>query len=530
MKCEVGFVPTSNFYCLYIITLIIWKGEGAHMEKGIEEMFKDLLTLDNVGDYLGSGRGRDYDYSDDEDIVTSKEEVKLQKESEERFGLKADSRSEIDETVEFRRYTPKRVHKYTEKGMQEIRESNKRTIVNDYGYNDIYHISDEDRLKNDMLAEFRMKLGGIRSTYRKVDQYIQAMRIVIEAWKILEKQGNYIHEPDEFFTMVGNGEIVSSSIIMPKLKGIDNYSIDQIIKYISNPELDPADLIHSNKSTGSYDPDNDFIEDRPEYEVYYNEYMDNLTDEDKEDMDEYDIRFKADEYAKEKIQEDEAMRLLSPEEADYLVQYIDNPPDIKVTEIPRKYIKGYDQRSTIRKAKGKKLNKRDRVIQKDVHDMLIKLQNDPANRNIDEYNRSYMITHGMFDTEKKPKDFWDDLVFDGSWADDAAVYMYDLISREELLKMRAPDERYMTYGDIELNSFFQIAERNGINVIELRQKMEISDNTTLRESVELRESTKESKKLERDIIQRITKLNNDPKFKKLVDKSERALNKYYDNE
>ena len=61
--------------------------------------------------------------------------------------------------------------------------------------------------------------------------------------------------------------------------------------------------------------------------------------------------------------------------------------------------------------------------------------------------------------------------------------------------MRAPDERYMTYGDIELNSFFQIAERNGINVIELRQKMEISDNTTLRESVELRESTKESKKL-----------------------------------
>ena len=162
--------------------------------------------------------------------------------------------------------------------------------------------------------------------------------------------------------------------------------------------------------------------------------------------------------------------------------------------------------------------------------MLIKLQNDPANRNIDEYNRSYLITHGMFDTEKKPKDFWDDLVFDGSWADDAAVYMYDLISREELLKMRAPDERYMTYGDIELNSFFQIAERNGINVIELRQKMEISDNTTLRESVELRESTKESKKLERDIIQRITKLNNDPKFKKLVDKSERALNKYYDNE
>ena len=162
--------------------------------------------------------------------------------------------------------------------------------------------------------------------------------------------------------------------------------------------------------------------------------------------------------------------------------------------------------------------------------MLIKLQNDPANRNIDEYNRSYLITHGMFDTEKKPKDFWDDLVFDGSWADDAAVYMYDLISREELLKMRAPDEKYMTYGDIELNSFFQIAERNGINVIELRQKMEISDNTTLRESVELRESTKESKKLERDIIQRITKLNNDPKFKKLVDKSERALNKYYDNE
>lgn len=33
MKCEVGFVPTSNFYCLYIITLIIWKGEGASYGK-----------------------------------------------------------------------------------------------------------------------------------------------------------------------------------------------------------------------------------------------------------------------------------------------------------------------------------------------------------------------------------------------------------------------------------------------------------------------------------------------------------------
>lgn len=502
------------------------------MDMSIEEMFKDLLTLDDVGSYLRSEGGKNYDYDDEEDIITSKEEVKLKKETEERFGLRPDSRSEIDETIEFKRYTKKRVHKYTETEMKEIRESNKRTFVNDYGHGDIYHISDEDRLKNDMLAEFRVKLGGIKHTYRKVDQYIEAMRIVVEAWKILEKRGNYIHEPSEFFEMVGSGRIVSSSIIMPKLKRMDDYNIEQIIRYISDPDLDPADLIHSNKSTGSYDPENDFIEDRPEYEVFYNEYMENLTDDEKEEMDEYDLRYKADQYAKDKIQEEEAMRLLSPEEADYIVEHMDdtdNLPEIRVTEIPRKYIKGYDQRSSIRKAKGKKLNKKDRVIQSDVHDMLIRLQNDPSYRNIDEYNRSYLITHGMFDTEKKPKDFWDDLIFDGSWADDAAVYMYELVSREELLKLRAPSERYMTYGDIELNTFFQIAERNGINVIELRRKMEISD-TGVRESVELRESTKESKKLEERIIQRITKLNNDPKFKKLVDKSERALNKYYDSE
>ena len=496
------------------------------MSKTLEEMYNDLLSEENTGTRY-SYSGDDYDYEDNEDFITSKELVKAQQQLDEQFGVipGRGSNKDIEEEIYFKSYAKKRVHKYTQTELEQIRKSCETTIVHDYGDNDIFHMSDEDRAENDMLAEISMKLGGLKRTYRRVDQYVEAMRTVIQAWELLESKANFVHSPDEFFTMVGEGRIISNRIIMPKLKKMDNYNLDILIKYISNPEMDASELVPTKGE--SKDPwyDQFDLDEDPEYQEYYQEFMDLHKDD--EEMDQYELITKADEYARSKIEEDEFTRLLDPDEAEYIYEHIDNPLDIKVKPIPRKFIKGYDKRSFF--SDKKKHKKKDRVIIEDVHELLKTIQNNPENREGSEYSRSYIIANSMFDTEKPFKDFWDNLYFDGSWADDTDVYMLDLITREELMKQHPPRERYLTYADKELSNFFSVAEQNGINTIELRRRMELTESGSIVTKSEAKAKEKENRKLESAIIQRITSLNNDPKFKKLISKAENALDKYYSN-
>ena len=125
---------------------------------------------------------------------------------------------------------------------------------------------------------------------------------------------------------------------------------------------------------------------------------------------------------------------------------------------------------------------------------------------------------------RSEKDFWDDLFFDGSWASDDDTYLYDLVVTEELLKLTPPDESYSTYGERQLKFFFKALEDNGVSTVELRRRMGYSHDQLNKE--ENKRSKKQNAKLEAAIIQRIEKLNNDPKFKKLISKAEKELNNY----
>ena len=271
---------------------------------------------------------------------------------------------------------------------------------------------------------------------------------------------------------------------------MDNYNIDMIIKYISNPELDASTLI---PETPKKDPWYDFYDEE------------NDSDE---------------------TEEEEMARLLSPEEVQYIIDNIDNPPEIKVENIKPKYIKGYDRK--LFGSTKKKDNKNDRYSKESLHDLLNKIQSNPEFSYSSDYTRSFLITNSMFEPDDTPKDiFWDNLFFDGSWADDDDVYLYDLAVREELLKQHPANEKYLTYGDQELKNFFKILEDNGVNTVDLRRKMNITSDAISEKEAKM--SKKENKKLESDIIQRIDKLNKNPKFKKLVTKAENALNKYYED-
>lgn len=490
------------------------------MSKSIEEMYNELMAHSNLEEDKYSNKEYLFsDDDDDEDFFTSKEIISRKEELKERLNISGiDQPVEIEEDVYFKRYTKRREHKYTEKEMREIEASCETSIVHDYGPYDIYHMSDEERANNDMLSELNMKLGCLKRTYRKVDEYIKAMRIVVQAWEILEKN-NFVHTKDEFFQLVSEGKIVSNRIIMPKLKRMDRYNIDLIIKYISNPELDPKDLSPSNNNSLEDEYDSELDE---KYERYMNEYI----QEHENEFESYELRNKASAYAEEQINIDEMERLLSPEEAQYIIDHADNPESFRVKDIKPKYIKGYDKRNITKfNGKKKKMNKTEKYITENLHDMLIRIQTNPnLNSSGDYYSQSYMLTNSMFEPEKESKDVFDDMKFHGSWADDDAVYLYDLSVREELLKQHPPKESYLTYADKELSQFFKILEDNGVNTIDLRRKMNCTDDDNSKKKI-LQEK-KENKKIESALLQRITELNKNKKFKKIVSKAEKELQKY----
>lgn len=502
----------------------------------IEKMYQEYLDGDMFYDGLIGGKPgslAQYNASDGEDFFTSKEIVQQKEALEKRFGVSPSAsrgggtNGEIEEDVHFKRYTTKRIHKYTEKEKREIAESCVATIVHDYGEFDIYHLSDEERAKNDMLAEIRLSLATLKKTYRRVDQYVEAMRIVMKAWEILEKN-NYIHTKDEFYKLVAEGKIYSTSIIMPKLKRIDDYNMDMIIKYISNPDADASELAPVQQEVKDPWYDQFMLEDDEEYRKYFDEYIEGLTDEDKEGKEIEDIQEDADMYARTKIGEENMKRLLSPDEVEFVLANADHPPKIPVKDVKRAFIKDYD-RIRFGRSNSKKWNKRDRPYVETLHNILNKIQNNPEFRKFaNTYDHSSFITQSMFDTEKPFKDFMEDFRFDGSWASDDDVFLYFLAMREEILKQHPAGQGYRTYGDQELVAFFKILEDHGINTLELRRKMNMSSSSSVGDDINAEAKRKENKKLEAAIVQRITKLNGNPKFKKLVSKAEKALNKKFE--
>lgn len=434
-------------------------------------MYSKLLESENNNRPV---KRNNFDEEDGELFITSKEIVKQKEEFEKATGAPADRDGVIEEEAHFKRFTQRRQHKYTESEMNQIRDSCRNTIVHDYGEFDIYHISDEERRKNDQLAEISMKLARLKRTYRRADQYIEAMRIVYEAWSILEKN-NYLHTKDEFFELVSEGKIVSNRIIMPKLKGMNRYNLDLLIKYISNPDLDAS--IFRPKTTY----DDDFFSDETE--------------------------------------EEQMERLLSVKEAESILNEdeVIDPPSIEVNDMKRKYVKGYNKSSRSKKKKG---SKKERLLREGVGELLRKIEN---GRNYRDYS-SYMITTDLFHVEKEKATIWDKHPMRGSWSNEDDVRMYELEIQEAMMEEHPEDERYMTYGDKELQKFFRISEEHGVNIIDLRRKIDGTDDEISKKKLEL--SRKENKKIESALIQRITKLNQSKKFKKLTAKAESALENY----
>lgn len=362
----------------------------------------------------------------------------------------------IEENLHFKRYAKKRVHKYTPEEMAQIEKEAQNTIVNDYGSNDFYHISDEERKKNDLLAEISLKLATVKSVYRRFDEYIEAMRIVYKAWEILSEK-NYVHSKKEFFKLVAEGRIVSSRIMIPQLKNLKKYDMDLIVRYVSNPELDVSIF-------------------KPEEEEI-------LSDE---------------------TFEEEEERLLSDDEKE-LVEKIENEEPFE--EIPVHTLKPKLMNRYLHPKKGKKVSYTQEVF------------NQLMNEVRTDYNQGnqFLFSSAMFEEEEKS--IYDRVPFKGSWKNDEDVFLYN--ARLEEAHFDEKVNRYRTYGDEYLENFFDELERNGIDTIELRKNMRIE-----RKISNQKVSSKELKQTEKQILQRIIKLNQDKKFVQMATKAEDKLLQY----
>lgn len=390
----------------------------------------------------------------------------------------------VEEGIIFKRKKKaRRIKKYTATEMKAIEEMCKTTIVHDYGRSDWYHLSEEHKAKHDRLGEIRDKIAPLKSIYNNPADYIIAMRVVMEALTILASK-NYVHTTEEFFQLVGEGRIRTSNIPIPKLKRVKQYNLDLIISYISNLELNPEDLRPA------------VIEEQNNDQWYF------MTEEEKLAM---------------------AQKLFSAEETEYIINHAENPEELAIGGVKAKDIKGYDNRSLGWKKKTKKKKKRkDRkgkdLFRESLHVMLNKIQ---SGISTSKTGYSYMVTTSIFDPGEPVKSVFDDVHFNGSWTDKHAVALYDLIMDEKLLGEPLPTKRGVTHADAARKDFWNIMEANGMNVQYLRQKMNMTDTTENKKTA--KREKKDNRKKEAELFQRVTKLNKDKGFKKIVSKAEDAL-------
>ena len=471
-------------------------------EKSMYDKFAELIEMEggvyNAFRSPPSSHSNDFD-EERETLFTSKEMVQMELQSNPAKGpvIPGATPVGIEERLQFKTYSKRRQHKYTKTEMAKIEAGCEYVFVHDYSARDSYHISDEERMENDSLREMRKQLGTLHKMYNKVDQWVEAMRIVVKAWEELERRDNFLHTKEEFFQLVASDRIYHPSIIMPRLKGMSKYNLDVLIQYISNPELDPKDLLTNAQK-----------QRQKAVDLWYEDLDDEESDE---------------------TEEEKMERLLSPEDAEYILSCEEHPEDLAIIGIPQKDIVGYDQRGIMRRIQSKKKkgkrNRRKEAFRKDLHGILRQIENNPANRPVPQWgDYSSLITTGMFEHETpKTSEFWKGKRFKGSWADQDAVLQYNLYLRECLMSETVPEQRYTTYGDREINEFFSIMESTGMNVLELRRRMNMSQDDLIQQSAQ--QTKKETKKLEAAILQRITKLNRDPKFKKTVAKAEKSINR-----
>ena len=115
-------------------------------------------------------------------------------------------------------------------------------VVNSYG--DDYHLSEEQRQKNNEYYEAFKPLRRSERKYRKLDEWIRVMREYIKAIQIIAAN-NQRYSPDKFMEKYSEGKIKIFGLTFPKYVGKDKKDInwDYIWTEFIGTNRDPSELV-----------------------------------------------------------------------------------------------------------------------------------------------------------------------------------------------------------------------------------------------------------------------------------------------
>lgn len=410
--------------------------------------------------------------------------------------LKGNSGTEVmlKPEPEFRMYNKRHVKKWSEKEMEEIRASCEGTIVHDYSEFDFYHISDDARAELDTLSEIRAQLSGLKTIYHRVDQYVEAMRIVFVAIELLEKKMNYVLSKDEFYEKIGAGTIYPTGFPIPQLHSLSKYDDGLLETYIANPSLNAADLLSE--------------EERRRIKAMSRTWADDDEDEEED----------------EETPEEKIARLLGLEYAEELEQYRLSHEQIKVDSLDDKFIAGYsDGRTFFGKERRKKFkDKGKQTYSKAIQALFLGLENSPRFTGDDYVNSNYrrhnsIMTSGLFEPKEEIKNPIDGMRFFGSFADTDAFWFYEQAMDNKIADSVVPGQSYITHQGVSNQKVFNMLEKLGMNMTEFRRGISAAG---VSRDENIKENRERNKKLESRLVARIIAMNGDKKFKKLAAKAE----------
>ena len=137
-----------------------------------------------------------------------------------------------------------------EKRIQQMKEEYDCVVVHDFG--DEYHLSEEERIAKNKFYEAFKRFSKCKHKYRKLDQYIVAMR---EALKCLDfvAENNGVYSPEEFKKMFFRNKIYINGLVFPEFKGREKKQIswEYLTEFILSDE-DPKNILPSKRDEEIY--------------------------------------------------------------------------------------------------------------------------------------------------------------------------------------------------------------------------------------------------------------------------------------
>ena len=148
--------------------------------------------------------------------------------------------------------TKKKTFTFPESKLKELRETYQTVVVRDF-YDD-YHMSDEQKLKEFDLYDVFNPIRKHKTKYRKIEEYIKAVRECYKFVVAMAKKNRLIMDPEEFIHGVFTGDIQIAQLTFPKYMGPDRKDINwgEVTRYVLDDSLDPKDL--SDKKDVKYLP------------------------------------------------------------------------------------------------------------------------------------------------------------------------------------------------------------------------------------------------------------------------------------